>query len=155
MKLVTRKEAAKTIYMSVGILSYWLRDGRLTKHPIPGRTREYLVDLDEVKELASKNKRDLLMKNIPANLITTLEAGKLLSVTDRQICYYANRGYIAKHYVLGNDRHYLVDREEVLAQVDLIEDRLRHADRIDELREIATKIKRDSRGWWMKDESNE
>lgn len=155
MKLVTRKEAAKRIYMSEGILSYWARDGRLTKHRLPGKTRQYLVDLDEVKELASKNKRHLLMKNIPDNLITTLEAGKLLFVTDRQICYYANKGYIKKHYVLGNDRHYLVDKDEVLAQANLIDDRLRHVGRIDELREQATKMKRDSRGWWTKGESNE
>lgn len=155
MKLVTRKEAAKTIYMSEGILSYWVREGRLTKHPIPGRNRTYLVNLDEVKELASRNKRDLLMKSIPDNLITTREAGRLLSVTDRQICYYASRGYIAKHYVLGNDRHYLVDRDEVLAQIDLIDDRLRHTHRIDELREQATKMKRGTNGWWVKGDSNE
>lgn len=154
MNLVTRKEAAKAIYMSEGILSYWARDGRLTKHRIPGKTRQYLVNLDEVKELATKSKRELLMKNIPDNLITTLQASKLLYVTDRQICYYAKQGYIKRHYVLGNDVHYLVDREEVLAQESLIEDRLRHADRIDELREQATKMKRDSRGWWIKEDSN-
>ena len=137
--------------MSVGTLSYWVRDGRLTKYPIEGVKREYLVNLDEVKQLATKSKRGLLMENLPENLITTQLAGELLSVTDRQICYYANRGYITKHYVLGNDRHYLVDKDEVLAQMDLVEDRLRHVGRIDELREQATKMKRSTNGWWVKD----
>ena len=154
MELVTRKEAAKTIYMSEGILAYWIRLGRLKTYPVAGSSRKHLVDLAQVQELARRNKRDILMKDTPNNLISTKEAGRLLYVTDRQICYYAGRGYIKKHYVLGNDRHYLVDKDEVLAQIDLIPDRLRHRDNIEVLREKASMMKRDARGWWTKDESN-
>lgn len=154
MNLVTRKEAAKAIYMSEGILTYWIRLGRLDTHPVAGSSRKHLVDLDQAIELSQKTKRAILRKDISNNLISTQEAGRLIYVTDRQICYYANRGYINKHYVLGNDRHYLVDRDEVLAQVDLIPDRLRHRNNIDALRERATKMKRDSRGWWIKEDSN-
>lgn len=154
MNLVTRKEAAKAIYMSEGIIAYWIRLGRLKTYPVPGSSRKHLIDLDQTKELAQRNKRDILMKDVPSNLISTKEAGRLIYVTDRQICYYAGRGYIKKHYVLGNDRHYLVERDEVLAQIDLIPVRLRHRDNIEVLREKATKMKRDARGWWMKEDSN-
>ena len=155
MNLVTRKEAAKAIYMSEGIIAYWIKRDRLKKHPLPNNKRNYLVDLDVAKELAQLSKRQLLMRDTDSNLITTKQAAKLIYVTDRQICYYAGMGYIKKHYVLGNDRHYLVDRDEVLAQVDLIPERLRHRDNIDALREKASKMKRDSRGWWIKENSNE
>lgn len=154
MNLVTRKEAAKAIYMSEGIIAYWVRLGRLKTYPIASSSRKHLVNLDEAKELSRKTKRAILRSDIPSNLISTQEAGALIYVTDRQICYYASKGYIKKHYVLGNDRHYLVDKNEVLAQVDLIPDRLRHRGNIEDLRKRATKMKRDSRGWWMKDESN-
>jgi hypothetical protein len=150
MKLVTRKEAAKTIYMSEGILSYWIKQGRLTKHPIPGKSRQYLIDLHEVKSLVGRSKRELLMKETSPDLITTNEAAKLIHVTARQISYYIRMGYIKQHFVLGNKRNYLVNREEVLAQPALVRERLVHSWRLAELRLQAGTMKRDHRGWWTK-----
>lgn len=150
MKLVTRKEAAKTIYMSEGVLSYWMRNGRLTKHPIPGKSRQYLVDLDEVKSLVGRSKRELLMKDISPDLITVNQAADLIYVTTRQISYYISMGYIKQHYVLGNKRNYLVSREEVLAQPALVKERLTNSWRLAELRLQAGTMKRDHRGWWTK-----
>lgn len=149
MNLVTRKEAAKAIYMSEGILSYWVRKGRLDKHEVSKSGRFYLVDLDQAKKLSKMTKRELLRESIPDNLISTKEAASLLHVTDKQITYYAKKGYIKKHYVLGNDKHYLVDRDEVLAQPELSEERIRHSWRLAELRIQAGTMKRDSRGWWV------
>ena len=148
MKLVTRKEAAKAIFMSEGILTYWARDGRLTKYPVAGKSRQYLVDLYQVKSLAGKSKRELLMKDTSANLITTNEAAKLIHVTPRQISYYIKMGYIKQHFVLGNKRNYLVDREEILAQPALVKERLTHSWELTKTRLQAGTIKRNHRGWW-------
>jgi hypothetical protein len=35
--LVTSREAAKELYVSIGMIAYWIRKGRLTKHPTTGK----------------------------------------------------------------------------------------------------------------------
>lgn len=54
-------------------------------------------------------------------LIQRKVAASILGMTERNISYYVARGYLKAHYVLGNNKHYLVDEAEVRAQFDLIE----------------------------------
>jgi len=122
MNLVTAKEAANTFYVTYSMVAYWIKKGKVKKHYVLGSTWQYLVDLEEV-ELASKG-MDGMKSNAPSNLITREEAAQLLWTSKESIGYYVRMGYIKRHYVLGNNYHYLVDRSEVLAQLDLMQDRL-------------------------------
>jgi hypothetical protein len=65
-----------------------------------------------------------IKNSMPDNLITREEAAELLWTSKESIAYYVQKGYIKRHYVFGNNYHYLVDREEVLAQQYLIQERL-------------------------------
>lgn len=142
--LVTPREAASRLYVTTGMIGYWIKKGRLTKHPISEGSRNYLVDLDEA-ERASKW-RDRVMSEMPENLTTLNEAAELLVVCAREISYYANKGYIKKHYVLGNKKHYLVDVNEVMEQPERIRKMYASEERKENLRKIASEQKRDSRG---------
>jgi DNA-binding transcriptional MerR regulator len=73
------------------------------------------------------------------------DAAEMLGVVPKMISYYAKCGYIAKHYVLGNSRHYLVDVNEVLEQPERIARMYSSQERKAHLREIASKQKRDSK----------
>jgi hypothetical protein len=84
------------------------------------------------------------MDGIPDNLITVSEASEMLGVVPREISYYANKGYIQKHYVLGNSLHYLVDINEVLEQPERIAKMYGSEERKAYLREVASRQKRDS-----------
>jgi DNA-binding transcriptional MerR regulator len=121
MRLVTPKEAAQAFYVTQSMIPYWIRKGRIKKHYVLANKRNYLVDLDEI-EIASKGMAGIKSK-APENLITREEAAKLIWTSKESIAYYVRMGYIKRHYVLGNKYHYLVDRDEVLAQVDLIQKR--------------------------------
>jgi DNA-binding transcriptional MerR regulator len=122
MNLVTAKEAANTFYVTYSMVAYWVKKGKVKKHYVLGSTWQYLVDLEEV-EIASKG-MDGIKSNVPSNLITREEAAKLIWTSKESIGYYVRMGYIKKHYVFGNNYHYLVDREEVLAQLDSMQERL-------------------------------
>lgn len=122
MNLVTTDEAAKAFYVTRGMISYWIKKGRIQKHYVLGSNWSYLVDLDEI-ETASKGMEGI-KETVPENLITREEAAKLIWVSKESIGYYVRMGYIKRHYVLGNKYHYLVDRDEVLAQIDLIQKRM-------------------------------
>ena len=136
--LVTPREAASRLFVTTGMIGYWIRKGRLTKHPIGGRN--YLVDLDEA-ERASKWREYL-----DENLVTPNEAADMIGVGVRQISYYAKMGYVKKHYVLGNSKHYMVDKNEVLEQPRRIAEMLASEERKARLRKIAANQPRDSRG---------
>lgn len=122
MNLVTAKEAAKTFYVTHSMIAYWIKKGRVKKHYVLGSTWQYLIDLDEVK-IASEGMEGI-KASAPSNLITREEAAKLIWTSTESIGYYVRMGYIKRHYVLGNNYHYLVDRDEVLAQLDSIQERL-------------------------------
>lgn len=146
MQLVTPTEAAKAVFVTNGMISYWIRKDRVRKHyVVNGNKRNYLVDLDEVKQ-ASKWKENL-SKTLPENLITRQEAAQLLWVGENEISYYARMGYITKHYVLGNKYHYLVDRDEVKAQVKLIPQRIEARKPV--LRAFALKQPKDKNGKFL------
>jgi predicted site-specific integrase-resolvase len=145
MNLVTRNEAAKSVFVTVGMISYWVKKGRIKKYPIAGTSRNYLVDLDEVKKASEWKK--YLIEDLPDNLITRQEAAKLLWVQNAEISYYARMGYIKKYYVFGNKYNYLVDRDEILAQVKLIPQRVEARKPI--LRERALRQPKDRNGKFL------
>lgn len=141
-ELVTPRQAAESLFVTVGMIGYWIKKGRLKKHPLNGRN--YLVDLNEAR-LASKW-RERLFEELPENLVTPAYAAKSIGVGVREIGYYAKMGYIQKHYVLGNDHHYLVDLNEVSKQPDRIYEMYRSEERKDKLRKIAKSQPRDKSG---------
>jgi hypothetical protein len=147
MNLVRVKEASELSYVTTAMVYYWVMNNRLAKHPDPKRPRSYLVDLDEVKRLARTSKLD---ERPSPNLISRKEAADLIYVGDRMICYYVKMGYIKAHYVFGNDKHYLVDRDEVLAQPKLVLHRMKHPDRLEELSRQAKEMPRGPGSFWAK-----
>jgi hypothetical protein len=52
-------------------------------------------------------------------LVLRKVAAREAGVTTGMITYWAQRGYIKKHYIFGNQYNYLVDLYEVLAQYEL------------------------------------
>jgi hypothetical protein len=122
MQLVTPKVAAKEVFVTGSMISYWVKKGRVKKYPIEGMSRNYLVDLDEVRK--AFNWKNQIIENRNDDLISRSEAAALLYVEETVISYYARRGYIKKYYVFGNDFHYLVSKSEVLAQVEEIQKRV-------------------------------
>jgi hypothetical protein len=129
MQLVTPKVAAKEVFVTGSMISYWVKKGRVKKYPIEGMSRNYLVDLDEVRK--AFNWKNEIIENRNDDLISRSEAAALLYVEETVISYYARRGYIKKYYVFGNDFHYLVSKSEVLAQVEEIQKRIaEHADKL-------------------------
>jgi DNA-binding transcriptional MerR regulator len=142
--LVTPKEAASRLYVTIGMIAYWIRKGRLHKHYLEGNTRNYLVDLEEAKRAA--NWHNLRYVGLPEHLVTPSEAADAIGVGTREIGYYARMGYIQKHYVLGNNHHYLVDINEVLEQPERIAKMYRSEERKAHLRMIAKAQPRDKTG---------
>ena len=150
MKLVTVREAAETVFVTRQLLDHLLKTGRITKYPnAPKQKYKHFVDLDEVQEYMAADWKDKKRKSLPENLISRKEAAELLWVKTKQISYYVRHGYIKPHYVFGNDYHYLVDRDEVLAQARLIPERL--AARAPRLREAALRQNqpKDERGKYI------
>jgi hypothetical protein len=147
MRLVRIKEAAETAYVTGSMVCHWVRNGQLIKYPIEGYKNRYQVDLDEVLRVS---KIDKFREKRDDNLISRIEAAKIAYVGDRMISYYVKMGYIKAHYVFGNDKHYLVDRDEVLAQKDLMLDRIRHTARLEELSRQAKEMPRGPGSRWAK-----
>jgi len=94
------------------------------------------------------SKLSITKEHREAGLITRKEAGDLLWVNETVISYYASKGYIKKHYVFGNNHHYLVSKAEIQEQVKLIPQRIEA--RKPALRAHALSQKKDARGWFMK-----
>jgi predicted site-specific integrase-resolvase len=134
MKLVTPKVAAEQFGVTPGMIWYWLKKGRINRYPIEGKPRNYLVSLDEVWEAVEW--RATLLDSHP-DLITREEAARLIGVNQREISYYAKMGYLRKHYVFGNGKHYLVERKQVLEQPKRIAEMYSAPERKQKLRELA------------------
>lgn len=152
MNLVTSQEAANAVYVSHGMIPYWIRKGLVKKHYVLNSKRRYLVDLDEVRA-AQEFCRTRFDSQPEKNLVTPKEAAEYLWVGIAEIRYYARKGYIKKHYVFGNDYHYLVDLDEVKAQPREMKKRI--AARNPRLREHALSQPKDSRGWFIKTEQTD
>lgn len=130
MARVTPKQAAQAVFVSKAMIHYWVKLGRISKYPIEGFSRRYLVEMEEVvRALDWREAR-------PSNLLTPKEAGRLINISTKQISYYACRGYISKH-MLPNGKHYLVDRDEVLDQPRRIAEAFADSERKERLRKKA------------------
>lgn len=147
MELLRAKEAAEKAYVNTSMIYYWVKNSRINTYPDPARPKSYLVSLGEVKRAARTSKFD---DRPSGNLITREEAAYLAYVGERMISYYVKMGYVTPHYVFGNNKHYLVDRNEILAQRELMPDRIKHTARLEELSRQAKEMPRDSRGFWAK-----
>ena len=142
MDLVTPKVAAEQFGVTTSMIWYWLKKGRIKRYPIEGRPRNYLVSLNEVWE-AVEWKANLL-DSYP-DLVTREEAASLIGVSPHQISYYVKMGYLKAHYVLGNGKQFLVERERVLEQPQRIADMYSHPERKKKLRALALSQPRDGR----------
>jgi predicted site-specific integrase-resolvase len=148
MELMTIKQAAKAIYVTPGVIQNWASKSRIQKYPFPNQPHRYLVSLDEVKR-ALKSTR--LTDKTTETLITLTQAAQLLGVSPRAVSYYVKMGYVKAHYVFeNNNKHYLVDKSEVLAQPSLSQERSRHTHRLDELKERERGQYRAANGHWAK-----
>ena len=147
MRLVRIKEAAKAAYVTDSMVCHWVRNGALIKYPIERYKNRYQVDLDEVLRVSKINK---FRQKRDDDLISRDEAAKLAYVGERMISYYVKMGYVKAHYVFGNNKHYLVDKNEILAQKDLMLDRIKHTARLEELSRQAKEMPRGPGSRWAK-----
>jgi hypothetical protein len=143
--LVTAKEAGKALYVTVGMVHYWIRKGRLKRYQNPNGWN-FLVDLNEAR-LASKWLDRVL--EVHPDLITLGEAADMLYLNRRALNYHINQGRLQKYYVLGNDKYYLVHRDEV-TELFYRESFYKNEERNQKLRERALTQKKDSRGKFAK-----
>jgi predicted site-specific integrase-resolvase len=141
LNLVTAKEAGKALYVTAGMIHYWIRKGRLKRYQNPNGWN-FLVDLDEAR-IASKWKENVLEAN--PDLITLDEAAEMLYLTRKAVNYHINQGRLKKYYVLGSDKHYLVHRDEVV-ELSYREPYYINENRNQKLREKALAQKKDKRG---------
>jgi predicted site-specific integrase-resolvase len=120
--LVTPKIAASSNYVTVSMIGYLVKKGRINKYPIHEASRNYLVDIVEVDR--ALNWKNNLIDDLSNDLITRKEAADELGIAESAISYYVRCGYITKHYVFGNNYHYLVSRKEIFNIPDEIKKRL-------------------------------
>ncbi len=147
MNLVTPKEASLAVYVTTGMIAYWIRKGQVKKHYVLNNNRQYLVDLDEVRHAQQFSK--VRFNSQPENnLVTPKEAAEYLWLSIGEIRYYVRKGYIKRHYVLGNDYNYLVDLDEVKAQP--VETKKRMEGRKPVLRQYALNHPKDQQGLFIK-----
>jgi hypothetical protein len=109
MELLPAKEIAEKLGVDVAMIHYWTKKGRIVKHQPDPTKRRFFFDIEQVRAIQGQSMYD----GIPDNFITRKEAGDYLWVTDAEIGYYTRRGYLTKHYVLGNDYNYMLDEAEV------------------------------------------
>lgn len=145
---MTMSEAAKILYVTPGMIQYWVEQSRIAKYPDPKRPSRYLVDLEEARRASRTNKFNDKTND---KLVTPTEAAALIGVGTRSISYYVQMGYLTPHYVFeNNNKHYLVEREQVLAQPELVKQRLKHTNRLEELSRIGKEMPRSPNGHWAK-----
>jgi hypothetical protein len=141
------KEAAKAVFVTKEMVGYWIRKGHVAKHPLPGSQRNYLVDLDEVKAAQAYSKVRFRSR-ADEGMVTRAEAAEILWVSVGEISHYIRRGYLTRHYVLGNNYNYLLSLEEVKAVPAKILEHMENRKPI--LRELAFSYPRDSQGNFSK-----
>ena len=114
---MTAKKIAEHLFVSRETINYWHRIGRLTRHQPNPSKRRYFYSLPEA---IAASKIDMFSGKAP-NLITREEATYLLGVSQSAISRYCKMGYLNKHYVVGNNYSYMIDRDEVLDVPNKIE----------------------------------
>jgi predicted site-specific integrase-resolvase len=136
--LIFPQQAAKMFFVSSSMIYYWIRKGRIQKYYLdkPENCQPYKVSISEIKKIQNVWWKDAVAEQNP-NLISRKDAADLIGVSPNQITYYAKHGHLKRYYVLGNNLHYMVDREEVLKQPDRVLAVYRDEARREHLRQIA------------------
>jgi hypothetical protein len=110
---MTMREAAEQLHIPYSAVVYYAMKNKIRKHPTT--PKRFLVDVNEVWD-AFEHASDITYitpELRAAGYITRIEAAKILYVTDRQITYYIQRGYIHRYFLLSTKRNYLLKLEEV------------------------------------------
>lgn len=143
--LIFPQEAAKKFYVSPSMIYYWIKKGRIKKYYLekPVNFQPYKVSISEIEATKGDWKDHVAQQN--PNLMSRKDAAELIGVSPNQITYYAKMGYLKRYYLLGNDKHYLVDREEVLQQPARVLAMYRSEKRREHLRQIAKAAPRDGK----------
>ncbi len=124
-KLITPGEAAKLAHVSRETIQYWVKTGRLAKHPYPLSqkskqihkrdfgSRRFLLSRDEV--LSNGTGSDLLKirKKFPdLNLVTTREAANAVYLTKSHTLKLVRELGVTKYYY-ERGVEFLVDLDEL------------------------------------------
>jgi predicted transcriptional regulator len=117
--LVTREEAAKAVYVTEAMVSYWTRKGRANKYFVLGNKKEFLVSMAEIVYASHWRENEIARitsgeYDSVGRMITRAEAAELLYVSEPQISNYCRRGYLTRHYLLDNKKTYFLELDEVL-----------------------------------------
>ena len=125
MRLVTAPQAARELYISTGLLHYWIRTGRLQKYPYPLAAstvkvrkktvshRRFMVDIDQVRLLRRADAEDQIkLLNSDKRLLRPQEVAKIVGVTVQRVYQWVARYELTK-YKTGSDTCYLVDGDEL------------------------------------------
>lgn len=124
MKLITLKQAAALANVSYPTIRYWVRTGRLAKHPYPlsyksqqlykrdNGVRYFLVSEEEVRRCSTVADSQTVRKKLPdKNLITPLQAASAMYRSKRWTTELINRTGVTK-YRYGKGQEYFIDQEE-------------------------------------------
>jgi hypothetical protein len=125
MRLVTAQEAAAELFVSRGTVQYWVRTGKLAKHPFKvasstTRSRKYtesprrfLVDVDEAKRMLQPSMEQRIKEeHADKRLLYPAEAAKIMEVTTSYALFLIRRFGLTK-YKLGYGNTFLVDGDEL------------------------------------------
>lgn len=133
MRLMQIKQAARVAGVSYGAVHYWVRTGRIKKHPMPlaeltkkikphlgeYSKRNYLIDVDELLAKRPAGTQEALRRSNPdLRLLTVREIANILNVETFTVRHYARR-FELKHYYYGYSNEFLIDGDEL---ADAMED---------------------------------
>lgn len=133
MRLLSPKQAAALARVSYPTIRYWVRTGRLTKHPYPlaERSKEiykrdigvrrFLLSEEELLRNGTASDVETVRKKFPdLQLLTTHEAATAFFRTDHTISRIVKRHGLRK-YRYGRGNEYLIDREELASAMTVVD----------------------------------
>lgn len=127
MRLVTVKQASAELYVSTGLVQYWIRNGRAKKYPYPltpgsakvkKRTESnwrYLLDIEELQKLLRNGaEAELKLLNNDKRLLRPLEVAKILDVNIERVYSWSRRFNLKRYYPPNAGKHeYFIDGDEL------------------------------------------
>lgn len=127
MRLVTVTQVSKELFVSVGLVQYWVRTGRLQKHAYvltPGSAKvrkrtvshyRYLLDIDEAaKLLRNRAESDLKLLHSDKRLLRPKEIAKILDVNLERVYSWVRRFELTKyHPEPAGQRDFFIDGDEL------------------------------------------
>lgn len=127
MRLVTVRQACSELFVSYGLVQYWVRTGRLQKHTYvltPGSAKvrkrtvsnyRYLVDVDEARKLLrNQAEADLKLLNKDKRLLRPREVSKILDVKIERVYSWTRRFELKKYYPENSgQKDFFLDGDEL------------------------------------------